>query len=91
MSVASNFIERYFFTALFTIHFILASLPMTDFFSRNIGPYIFMTFMIIFSTWFLEQLANKRMSVKEKAIKVAPIMLLNALIIFTLCTLFVFR
>lgn len=91
MSLTSNFVEKYFFTALFTIHFIFASLPMTDFFTKNIGMYTFMTFIIIFSTWFLEQLANNRMSVKEKAIKVAPIMLVNALVIFIVCTLFVFR
>ncbi|WP_020006396.1 hypothetical protein [Salinicoccus albus] len=91
MSMTSNFIDKYFFTALFTIHFVLASFPMTDFFSKNIGIYTFMSFMIILSTWFLEQLANKKMSIKEKAIKVAPVMLLNALLIFVVCTLFVFK
>lgn len=90
MSVKANFIPDYILTIIIFGNFLIMSIPMTNIFTQNLFIHFFMTIMLTLVTLFIEFLSNQKLTPKEKAIKIGPLVLINALITFFACVIFVY-
>lgn len=89
-AVPENFFTKYFLTLIVAGHFLISSVSMTNYFEQNLFIHFFLTIMLTFVTLFIEILANRKLSLRDKAIKITPIVILNALISFFVCVAFVY-
>lgn len=89
-SITENFFTKYFLTLIIGGHFIISSYAMTHGFQVNLFIHFFLTLMLTFVTMFIEILANKKLDLRDKAIKITPLVVLNALITFAICVAFVY-
>lgn len=89
-TIKKNFFTKYFLTLIISGHFLISSYAMTHGFQVNLFIHFFLTFMLTFVTLFIEILANRKLNLKDKAIKITPLVVLNALFTFAICVAFVY-
>jgi hypothetical protein len=85
-----QFMDKFYFTLTHLTILILFSLPITDFFQKNIMLYALMFFVIMISTFAVENELNKKFSLQEKAKKFCKSLLPINVIIYAIFILFIF-
>ncbi|EGQ4280047.1 hypothetical protein E2E07_11705 [Staphylococcus pseudintermedius] len=86
-----TFVNKYYFTLVFTTILALFSLSVTELYSRNVALYILMSVIIILSTTAIEIILNKNNPTKEKAKKMLFTMIPINIIVYTVFLLFIFN
>lgn len=89
-TVPENFFTKYFLTLIVAGNLLISSVSMTNYFEQNVLIHFFLTVMLTFAILFIEVLANGKLSLRDKAIKMTPIVILNALLIFFICVAFIY-
>ncbi|GGK32282.1 hypothetical protein GCM10010965_26500 [Caldalkalibacillus thermarum] len=86
-----NFLDRYIISTNLLLLLVMLSPIPTNFYDSNVIPYIFVTFVISVSTFFIEYLFNKAgYERKEKAKKMYLFVMPMNMIIYVVFLLFVF-
>lgn len=85
-----RFIDRYYFTLIFTTLLIMFSLSLTNFFKENLWEYSLLVLVILLSTIVTEYRLNKSHTLKEKSIKFMKSLIPINIVIFAYFIFFVF-
>lgn len=85
-----QFIDKFYFTLTHITTLFLFSFPVTNIYTENVMLYFLMFFVIIFSTFILENHLNKKFSLKEKAEKFCKSLLPINIVIFFVFIMFIF-